>query len=342
MLLGGVATVCASLAPVVFAHVKPADVTYTRDVAPILEKRCAGCHAPGGATPALDSYEQARRWARGIKEEVLQHRMPPWSAASGLGDYGNDPRPTPIEIDILTAWADGGTPRGAIDTRAGTIVPAADRRAAGVVRFARAHPARGAIEQVRARFDSDRMWLSGWEYRPGDVRAITQVVFFADGARIGSWVPSDSVVTYPRGVALAVRHGATITAEFHLRKASGTGIDAGTLLLYSGRAGVEPRYRAFACGTTLLQQDVKALTVTPSASEAGAFVEVVARRPDQSVEPMAAVMRYLPAYPATYRFRTPVTLPRGTAIDVRSSAPGCMAGIDFIAMRPARAASPRP
>lgn len=115
----------------------------------------------------------------------------------------------------------------------------------------------------------------------------------------------------------------------------------GALLLYAGRAGDEPRYRTFACGSTTLREAVAALTVSPSAREAGAFVEVVARRPDQSVEPLAAVMRYLPSYPATYRFRIPITLPRGTVVDVRSSAPGCAAGVEFISTRPARAASLR-
>jgi hypothetical protein len=277
-----------------------------------------------------------------MKDELLRGRMPPWPAASGLGDYSNDPRPTPIEIDIVTAWADGGMPRGSLDPHAGTIVPATDRAPAHVVRLPPAHPSHGAIEQLRVPLDGERMWIAGWEYRPGDVRAIAHVVFFADGARLGSWVPPDSMVMYPRGVAVAVRRGATITAELHYRKSSNAEIDAGTLLLYPGRPGDAPRYRELSCGTTVLQQDVTAVTVTPSAREAGAFVEVVARRPDQSVEPMAAVLRFLPSYPATYRFRTPVTLPRGTAIEVRSSAPGCTAGIDFIATRPARAASPRP
>ncbi len=186
------------------------------------------------------------------------------------------------------------------------------------------------------------MWVAGWEYRPGDSRAIEQAVFFADDVRIGSWVAPDSKVTFPKGVAIAVRNGATITAELHYRKSSDVEIEAGALLLYPGDAGVEPRHRAFACGTTVLRQDMRALTVTPSAAEAGAFVEVIARRPDNSVEPLVALARYLPAYPATYRFRTPIALPRGTIIDVRSSARECAARIDLIASRRGRAVSLQP
>jgi hypothetical protein len=291
----------------------------------------------------LDTYHGARQSARAIKEEVLQGRMPPWSAAAGLGDYLNDPRPTPIEIGILTAWADGGTPRGSDDPQPGTIVPAAPRASAQiVVRLPPAHPSRHAVERLEVRLDQEATSIVGWEYRPGDARAVARVVFFADGDRIGSWVAPDPMVTYARGVALAMRRGATITAELHYRKSSAAEIDAGTLLLYRGRGGEPLRHRAFTCGTTVLRQDVRALSIMPSPIEAGAFVEIVARRPDQSVEPLAAVTRYLPGYPATYRFRTPVRLPRGTAIDVRSSVAGCAAEIEFIVTRHRRAASSRP
>jgi hypothetical protein len=341
-LLGVAATGCAILAPLVSAHVQPAQVTYLKDVAPILQRRCAGCHGPGGVTPALDSYERARAWARGIKTAVLQRRMPPWPAATGLGDYSNDPRPTPIEVEVLTAWADGGTPLGSGNLPVGTIVPTANRQAARIVRLPRADPSRGAVERLRVPLGGESMWITGWEYRPVDARAIEQVRFLVDGAHLGSWVPPDALVTYPVGVALPVRRGGIVTAELHFRKSPGDEIDPGTLVLYSGRAGDEPRYRMFACGTTTLQQNVKVLSIAPTASEAGAFVEVVARRPDQSVEAMAAVMHYLPTSPVTYRFRSPVNLPRGTEIDVRSSATGCIAAIDFIATPPARAVLRRP
>jgi hypothetical protein len=290
----------------------------------------------------LDTYERARQSARAIRDEVLQGRMPPWTAATGLGDYVNDPRPTPTEIEILTAWADGGTPRGSTDSEVSTIVPNSEGAAPHiVVQLPRAHPSRAAVERLTVTLGGESMTIGGWEYRPGDARAIMRAVFLADGAPIGSWAAPDARVTYPRGVALAVRRGAAITAELHYRKSRAAEVDAGTLVLYEGRAGEPPRYRAFTCGTTVLERAVQVLTITPAAGEAGAFIEVVARRPDRSVEPLAAVMRYLPGYPATYRVRTPVALPRGTTIDVRSSAAACAAGIEFIATRPAPAASLR-
>ena len=70
-----------------FAAVLPAaetgkpSVTFTKDVAPILFHRCAGCHREGEVAPmSLLSYKDARPWAKSIKEAVLKHAMPPWLA----------------------------------------------------------------------------------------------------------------------------------------------------------------------------------------------------------------------------------------------------------------------
>src|SRR5206468_12124647 len=54
-------------------------VTFTKDVAPIFQARCQVCHHPGTFAPmSLMTYEEARPWARSIKEKVLMREMPPW------------------------------------------------------------------------------------------------------------------------------------------------------------------------------------------------------------------------------------------------------------------------
>src|SRR5207244_5955639 len=83
------------------------------DVEPILKRRCVGCHTAGGFGPmSLATYDDARTWSRSIREEVLERRMPPWPAARGFGDFVNDRSLTPLEIELLTAWADGAAPLG--------------------------------------------------------------------------------------------------------------------------------------------------------------------------------------------------------------------------------------
>jgi hypothetical protein len=89
-------------------------VTWNGDIARIVEARCVSCHSPDGQGPmSLATYEEARRWARAMKEEVMTRRMPKWHAARGYGDFRNDPSLSPFEIALVAAWADGGAPRGA-------------------------------------------------------------------------------------------------------------------------------------------------------------------------------------------------------------------------------------
>jgi hypothetical protein len=83
------------------------------DVLPILEKHCQGCHRAGEAAPmALETYEQVRPYARAIRDAVLRRTMPPWFAASEPGEFANDPRLTPAEVETLRRWAGGGAPAG--------------------------------------------------------------------------------------------------------------------------------------------------------------------------------------------------------------------------------------
>ncbi len=95
------------------AHVRiTTKVSWTRDIAPLVNARCVSCHRPGGRAPMpLVTYEDARPWARAIREEVLTRRMPKWHAARGYGDLLNDPSLSSFEIAMIVAWVDGGAPK---------------------------------------------------------------------------------------------------------------------------------------------------------------------------------------------------------------------------------------
>ena len=88
-------------------------VTWTGEISRIVQARCVTCHSPDGRGPmSLRTYEDARPWARAIKEEVMTRRMPKWHAVRGYGDFSNDPSLSAFEIALIAAWADGGAPRG--------------------------------------------------------------------------------------------------------------------------------------------------------------------------------------------------------------------------------------
>jgi hypothetical protein len=86
----------------------PAEVTFTRDIAPILYRRCVACHRPGDVAPmSLLTYKDARPWAAAIKEAVLSRKMPPWKADPHYGKWSNDPRLSDTELVAIKSWADG-------------------------------------------------------------------------------------------------------------------------------------------------------------------------------------------------------------------------------------------
>src|SRR6266550_2293516 len=88
-------------------------VTFSREVAPIINKNCASCHRPGEVAPmSLLSFKEARPWAKSIREKVAQRQMPPWFADPHVGDFSNDARLAQNEIDTIVAWVDAGALEG--------------------------------------------------------------------------------------------------------------------------------------------------------------------------------------------------------------------------------------
>lgn len=90
-----------------------ASATFARDIAPILQAHCQTCHRPGEAAPmSLLTYQDARPWAKSIREQVSSRAMPPWHADPAVGKWRNDPSLTDAEIDKVVKWANGGAPEG--------------------------------------------------------------------------------------------------------------------------------------------------------------------------------------------------------------------------------------
>ncbi len=90
-------------------------VTFTRDVAPILQENCQICHRPGSVGPmSLLNYQQVRHFARQIKDKVAAREMPPYHLDTGVGIQAikNDWRLSEQEIGTIVAWVDTGTAEG--------------------------------------------------------------------------------------------------------------------------------------------------------------------------------------------------------------------------------------
>jgi type 1 glutamine amidotransferase len=161
--------------------------TFTKDVAPILQERCQGCHRPGEAAPfSLLTYEQARPWAKAIKEAVLTRKMPPWFADPHYGKFRNDSSLSASEIATIAAWVDGGAARGELrDMPApraftdGWSIPKPD----AVIELPTPYeiPATGTIEYqhilIPAPFREDK-WVQFAEARPTDRERVHHIIAF--------------------------------------------------------------------------------------------------------------------------------------------------------------------
>ena len=93
----------------------PVTPTFTRDVAPILQRSCQNCHRPNSIAPmSLLTYEETRPWAQAIKSNVAQRIMPPWHIDRnvGINEFKNSVALPDAEITTIVKWVDGGAPKG--------------------------------------------------------------------------------------------------------------------------------------------------------------------------------------------------------------------------------------
>lgn len=206
-------------------------VTFHKDVEPILQNRCQGCHRPGEAAPMpLLTYQQARPWAKAIRAALLEGKMPPWQADPRYGKFVNDLRLAPGEKETLVAWIDGGAPEGS---------PADAPKPRGFVEGWRIPkpdvvfemqqdfnvPATGTIDyqyiSVPTHFTEDK-WVQAAEVRPGNRAAVHHAIVVIDSADgelgqeyLAGYAPGMSPQMWKPGQARLVKAGATLVFQMH-------------------------------------------------------------------------------------------------------------------------------
>jgi Domain of unknown function (DUF3471)/Copper type II ascorbate-dependent monooxygenase, C-terminal domain len=167
----------------------PRNVSFSKDVAPILFKSCANCHRPDDIAPfSVLSYKDVRPWAKSIREKVINREMPPWSADSRYGDFSNNPSLSQSEIDTIVAWVDQGAREG--DSKVLPPVPQFnDAWEIGKPDVIVAMPeeytlaAAGADDYIYFRvptnFTEDK-WIQAVEFRPGNKRIVHHAAVFIE------------------------------------------------------------------------------------------------------------------------------------------------------------------
>jgi thiol-disulfide isomerase/thioredoxin len=164
------------------------NVTYSNQIARLLNKRCVECHRENQFAPfPLASFEEVLGWADMIREVVDQGRMPPWPAKSDRGQFANDCRLTDAEKALLHEWIDNGCPEGDrgdlpppnvfIDgwriAKPDTVVFMSDEPF--VV------PSDGAISYQYIEADphfSEDKWVTAAEVRPGNPAVVHHIILY--------------------------------------------------------------------------------------------------------------------------------------------------------------------
>lgn len=177
-----ISVVSASLAASI-----PKQVTFHKDVLPVLQKNCQGCHRPGEAAPmSFLTYKSTRPFAKAIKEAVATRRMPPWHADPHYGKFSNDASLSQGDIDLLVAWADTGAKEGSAKDAPKPVV-FTDGWIIGkpdvVLEMPKPFtvPAKGTVEYtyyILPVGNKEDVWVERAEVRPGNRAVLHHVIAF--------------------------------------------------------------------------------------------------------------------------------------------------------------------
>jgi peroxiredoxin len=331
-------------------------VTYAKDVAPILNRRCVACHRPKQIAPfSLTSYEEAVGWADMIAEVTQLGRMPPWHADPEFGSFQNDARLSDTEKAILVEWAAAGAPAGDLKDWApppkfveGWSIPQPDEV---IYMSDRPHdvPATGVIPYqdfiVDPGWKEDR-FISAIEPRPGNPAVVHHILVFVippegrkeflreDDSYLAVFSPGLQPNVLPAGLARPVRAGSRLLFDIHYTPNGSPQQDRSFL----GIKFADPRSvkrevtvsgainKTFQIPPGASNYEVKSryvfrddclmLSLFPHAHYRGNDFLFFAHYPDGGTETLVSVPHYDFGWQTVYRFDEPKLMPRGTVIEV--------------------------
>lgn len=209
------------------------EVTFSKDVAPIVYENCVYCHRSGEIAPfSLVTFQDARPWARSIRQAVMQRRMPPWLADSHFGSFRNDRLMTERDIQTIVSWVDTGAREGNP-----ADMPAPPKFAEGwqmgtpdlVLTMAEPYtvPATGTIPWVNLPSNDyvfpEDVWVQAIEIRPGNRAVVHHAVAGAvrpEGS-VGAaeslhlYSPGLDAMTWREGYGKLIPKGTRITFNMH-------------------------------------------------------------------------------------------------------------------------------
>ena len=212
------------------------EVTYTKDIAPIFNRRCVECHRAGEIAPfPLVEYDDVMGWEDMIVEVISENRMPPWLANPAHGEFKNDSRLTDAEKDLINTWVKNGSPKGNE-----ADLPAAPEFAEGwryrqpdqVIHMndkAFDVPADGVVDYeyyvVDPKWEEDK-YIVAAEARPGNRAVVHHIIAYLidpgvdpredrDRRMLVGYAPGSPPTVVGEGLAIHVPAGSKLLFEMH-------------------------------------------------------------------------------------------------------------------------------
>ena len=337
------------------ARAADAPVTFTKDVAPILYKSCVECHRPTMFAPmSLVTFDDARPWARSIKQRVVSRTMPPWGADPAHGSFKNDPRLSQAEIDTIAKWVDDGAPKGD-DKDLPPVPQLAEGWTIGkpdaVFTMEEEYkiPASGTIPylyfRVPTRLTEDK-WIQAIEIKPGARSHVHHVLAYTQPAgqtpnpggalgptNIGGVTPNKPGLVFEPGVARLFRGNSDIVLQMHYTTNGTEATDRTTVAviyakepptkLAAGGMALNPRFvipandgNAEVRATQTLTKDTLVTAYTPHMHVRGKDMTYIAHYADGTDETLISVPKYDFNWQITYQLAQPKLLPKGTKVEV--------------------------
>lgn len=337
VILAGAVVLAVAWAPLEADDPVSTTVSFNREILRIIQRKCEPCHAPGGLAISLSDYRDARAWGRAIREELVEHRMPPAIVARGYGRYETDPSLNAREMATFLTWLDGGMPRGDdADRPARSATADAIGDVEGGMRLAiPAQIVPAGEELVIRRVTIDAAAAAGRaitrvQLRPGNRRVLRGALVFAGRQWIGGWLPWQHAVVPPPPHAFHLPAAATLMVELYYRGAESELTDRSAIDLSfapdAARGGIEdvvveampddagrtPRLR----GSVKLSQQTRVWAIHPSPDASVTSMELRAERPDKSVEVLMWIPKARVDWPLALVLQEPVTLPAGSTMSL--------------------------
>jgi peroxiredoxin len=327
-------------------------VSFSGEVASILENKCQVCHRPGQVAPfSLLTYDDARKHSAMIREVVAERRMPPWHADPRYGHFANDRSLTARDRATLLAWVEQGTPLGEAKD-----VPPLRKFPEGwtigkpdqVFEIPEPYyvPAQGVVSYVYFRvptnFKEDR-WVQAAEAVPGDRSVVHHIIIYLfEPNRPGDprdrlthfcgYAPGDAPSVFPEGTAKRIPAGADLMFQVHYTPTGKIRTDRSRVGFIFSKT--KPTREAFTLGianadlilpagagdveirsSKELPIDVRVLSFMPHMHLRGKDFLYTFTKPGGSPETVLSVPAFDFAWQTYYVLENPIELPKGSVID---------------------------